>query len=160
MKKRVARKQRELVGLAEGEEEEETQPRSLVSATAVAAPQEAGTPDAGPQEVAWHQGEPGSYQQACPDGQVWGEQQGAERRQQGQALELGEVKVAGGRDIRAVIRLEAGEQTPEKSIGKLSSFQDRRRGGIRMEEATTQGPRMSGSREELELKVVEATKKV
>ena len=29
-----------------------------------------------------------------------------------------------------------------------------------MEEATTQGPRMSGSREELELKVVEATKKV
>ena len=96
LKKRVARKQRELVGLAEGEEEEETPPRSLVSATAVAAPQEAGTPDAGPQEVAWHQGEPGSYQQACPDGQVWGEQQGAERRQQGQALELGEVKVAGG----------------------------------------------------------------
>ena len=66
LKKRDARKQRELVRLVEVEDEEETPPRGLVSSTAIATPQEAGIPGAGPRAVAWHQGEQSSYQQACP----------------------------------------------------------------------------------------------
>ena len=55
-----------------------------------------------------------------------------------------------------------GEQNTElrKSIDELRSVQDRRRYAIWREEATIQGPRVPGSREELELKVVEAAKKV
>ena len=70
--------------------------------------------------------------------------------------------MVGGQDLMAMIRLEVGEQTTElrKSIDELRSVQDRRRDAIWMEEATTQGPRIPGSLEELELKVVEATKKV
>ena len=64
LKKRLERKQRELVRLAEVEEEEETPPRSQESATAAATPQEAGISGAGQQEVAWYQGERFSYQQA------------------------------------------------------------------------------------------------
>ena len=62
----------------------------------------------------------------------------------------------------AMLRLKVGEQTTEirKSIDELRSFQRGRQDAIRREEATTQGPRMPGSREELELKVGEAIKKV
>ena len=61
----------------------------------------------------------------------------------------------------AMIRLEVGEQTKEirKSIDELRSFQGCRQDAIRREKANTQGPRIPGSREELELKVEEATKK-
>ena len=146
VKERIVRKQRELVRLAEVEEEEETPPRSQVPATAAATPQEAWVTGAGQQEVAWYQGERASYQQALQNGQVWGEQQGAERRQPGQALELGEVKGAGGQDLMAMIRLEGGELTTEirKSIDELRSVQDRHRGATWLEETTTQGPKIPG----------------
>ena len=67
---RIARKQSELVRLAEVEEEDETPPRSRVTATAAATPQEAGIPGAGQLEAPWYQGERDSHQQARPVGQV------------------------------------------------------------------------------------------
>ena len=86
MKERIPRKQRKLVRLAKVEGDKETPPRSLVSATASATPQEAWSSGAG------QQGERSSYQQDCPGWQIWREQQGAKRRHLGQALELGDVK--------------------------------------------------------------------
>ena len=47
-----------------------------------------------------------------------------------------------------------------ESIKELRSIQDRRQDATRLEEATTHVTRIPGSREELELKVAEATKKV
>ena len=54
-----------------------------------------------------------------------------------------------------MIRREVGEQTTEirKSINELRSFQGCRQEARWREEAATQGPRIRGSREELELRV-------
>ena len=134
----IAGKQGELVRLAEVEGEEETTLRSRGTATAAATPQEAGTPGAGQQEAAWYQGKRGPHPQARPHRQV------------------------GGQDLVAIIRRELGEQTTEirKSIDELRSFQGCRQDAMRREEVTTQGPRILGSREELELRVEDAAKKV
>ena len=159
---RIARKQSELVRLAEVEEEDETPPRSRVTATAAATPQEAGIPGAGQLEAPWYQGERDSHQQARPVGQVGGELKGAERRLLGPAMDQGEEKVSGGQELMAMIRLEVGEQTTEirKSINELRSFQGCCQDAIRRDEATIRGPRILGSQEDLELKGDEATKKV
>ena len=59
----------------------------------------------------------------------------------------------------AMIRREVGEQTTEirKSIDELRSFQGCHQDARRREEATNQGPKILGSRAELELRVEEAT---
>ena len=179
LKERITRKQRDMVRLAEEEEEEETPPRSQGSATTAATPQEARITSAGQQEVAWYQGERVSYQQVRQNGQVWGEQQGAELWQWRQVLELRETKVSRVQDLLAMIQREMGEirdtvwrlEREKEDLGEqiikiresfdeLRSFKDCRQDAMRLEEATTHGPRIPGSREELELKVAEANKKV
>ena len=159
---RIARKQSELVRLAEVEEEDETPPRSRVTATAAATPQEAGIPGAGQLEAPWYQGERDSHQKARPVEQVGGELKGAERQLLGPAMDRGEEKVSGGQELMAMTRLEVGEQTTEirKSINELRSFQGCCQDAIRRDEATIRGPRILGSQEDLELKGDEATKKV
>ena len=54
--------------------------------------------------------------------------------------------MARGQDLMDMIRLEVEAQTSElrKSIDELRSVQDRRRGAIWLEEATTQGPKIPG----------------
>ena len=67
-------------------------------------------------------------------------------------------KVVRGQDLRDIIRREVEEQTYGlwNSIEELRGVQDQSRSEIRWEEATTQGPKIPGSWEELERKVVEA----
>ena len=112
LKERITRKQRELVRMTEVEEEDETPPRSRVTAMAAATPQEAGIPAAGLLEAPWYRGKWGSHQQARLDRQV------------------------GGQDLIAIIRLEVGEQTMviRKSIDELRSFHCCRQDTIRREE--------------------------
>ena len=78
------------------------------------------------------------------------------------AEQQGAAWYQGEQDLVAMIRREVGEQTTgiRKSIDELRSSQGCCQDARRREEATTQGLKVVGSREELELRVEEATKKV
>ena len=75
-------------------------------------------------------------------------------------LEVGELRETVGRLEKG--KEERGEQIIEmrESIDGRRGSQDGRQSETRLEETTTPGPRIPGSREELELKVAEADQKV